>query len=98
MVTIPTFIVSGTGFGDENLVISGVQLEQIYKTLPDNIIKVMARGKKAGHGDMLSFPNGYMIAWFMWQLKGDLEAKSAFQGNLPEIIQNKLYQDQVINK
>lgn len=98
LITIPTFIISGTGSGDEDLVVSGKQLIQIYEKLPDNITKVMGRRKQAGHGDMLSFPNGYMVAWFMWQLQGDPEAETAFKGNSPEIIQNKLYQDQKINE
>ncbi len=98
LITIPTFIISGTGSGDEDLVVSGKQLTRIYEELPDNITKVMGRRKQAGHGDMLSFPNGYMVAWFMWQLQGDPEAATAFQGDFPEIVQNKLYQDQRINE
>ncbi|AUW23303.1 hypothetical protein C6562_10415 [Streptococcus suis] len=38
----------------------------------------------------------YMVAWFMWRLQGAPEAETAFQGNSPEIVQNKLYQDQRI--
>ncbi|HEL1546701.1 TPA: lipase [Streptococcus suis] len=96
LISVPTFLVSGTGAGDEDLVVSGKQLTQIYEKLPATITKIMARRKEAGHGDMLSLPNGYMVAWFMWQLQGDYEAETAFQGNSPEIVQNKLYQDQRI--
>ncbi len=46
---------------------------------------------------MLSFADGYMTAWFMWQLQGDTEAANAFIGENPEIMNNKLYQDQQIN-
>lgn len=37
---------------------------------------------------------GYVTAWFMWQLQGDEEASRAFIGNSPEIMNNDLYQDQ----
>ncbi|HFR3545395.1 TPA: lipase, partial [Streptococcus suis] len=96
LISVPTFLVSGTGGGYEDLVVSGKQLTQIYETLPATITKVMARRKEAGHGDMLRLPNGYMVAWFMWRLQGAPEAETAFQGNSPEIVQNKLYQDQRI--
>ncbi|HGA1153644.1 TPA: lipase [Streptococcus suis] len=96
LISVPTFLVSGTGGGYEDLVVSGKQLTQIYETLPATITKVMARRKEAGHGDMLRLPNGYMVAWFMWRLQGAPEAEAAFQGNSPEIVQNKLYQDQRI--
>ncbi|AER43637.1 lipase [Streptococcus suis A7] len=96
LISVPTFLVSGTGGGYEDLVVSGKQLTQIYETLPATITKVMARRKEAGHGDMLRLPNGYMVAWFMWRGGGGAEAETAFQGNSPEIVQNKLYQDQRI--
>ena len=49
------------------------------------------------HGDMLYNADGYVTAWFMWQLQGDEEASKAFDGNNPEILENKIYQDQKID-
>ncbi len=49
------------------------------------------------HDDMLYKAEGYVTAWFMWQLQGDAEAAKAFTGDNPEIMQNNLYQDQKID-
>lgn len=57
----------------------------------------MARRKDADHGDMLYFADGYVTAWFMWQLQGDSEAAKAFVGDNAEILSNELYQDQKSN-
>lgn len=46
------------------------------------------------HDDMLYKADGYVTAWFMWQLQGDENAATAFIGNDPEILKNPLYQDQ----
>ena len=97
LVNVPIFFVSSTGNADENLVVSGEQLEDIYNDVPDSVTKIMARRTGADHGEMLSFADGYMTAWFMWQLQGDTEAANAFIGENPEIMNNKLYQDQQIN-
>lgn len=97
LITVPTFLVSGTGISDEKLVISGENLKEIYSLIPDDVQKVMARRKKAEHGDMLSHADGYMTAWFMWQLRDDAEAAKAFTDVDGEIFINKLYQDQVSN-
>ena len=97
LISIPVFLVSSTGSSDENLVVSGVQLQEIYDSVPNTVTKVMARRTNAEHGDMLSFADGYMTAWFMWQLQGDEEAAKAFIGDSPEIMNNPLYQDQKIN-
>lgn len=96
-ITIPTFFVSSTGNGDENLVVSATQLQEIYDAVPDTVTKVMARRKDADHGDMLSVADGYMTAWFRWLLQGDDEAATAFIGNNAELMRNNLYQDQRVN-
>ena len=54
----------------------------------------MAVRKGAAHGDMLYSADGYVTAWFMWQLQGDSEAAKAFVGNNPELLSNAMYQDQ----
>ena len=97
LITVPIFLVSSTGNSDENLVVSGTQLKEIYDIIPGTVTKVMVRRTNADHGDMLSFADGYMTAWFMWQLKGDTEAAKAFVGDNPEILSNSLYQDQSID-
>ena len=57
----------------------------------------MAVRKGAAHGDMLYSADGYVTAWFMWQLLGDSEAAKAFVGNNPELLSNAMYQDQRID-
>lgn len=97
LISVPIFLVSSTGNSDENLVVSGTQLQEIYEAVPDTVTKVMARRTGADHGDMLSFADGYMTAWFMWQLQGDEEAAKVFTGDSPEIMTNELYTDQQID-
>lgn len=45
---------------------------------------------------MLYSADGYVTAWFMWQLQGDEEASKAFVGSDAEIVKNRLYQN--VNK
>ena len=97
LISVPVVLVSSTGDSDENLVVSGTQLQEIYNAIPDNVTKVIARRTSADHGDMLSFADGYMTAWFMWQLQGDENAAKAFIGNTPELFSNPLYTDQKTN-
>ena len=96
-ISIPILLLSSTGDADENLVVNYQQLESIYNHIPDTTKKVMARRKDANHGDMLYFSDGYVTAWFMWQLQNDKEASKAFVGDNPEIMNNDLYQEQRIN-
>ena len=96
LISVPIFLVSSTGGGDENLVVSGTQLQEIYNAVPETVTKIMARRTGADHGDMLTFADGYMTAWFMWQLRGDGDAAKAFVGEDAEILRNLLYQDQKI--
>ena len=63
LISIPVFFVSSMGNGDENLVVSGTQLQEIFDAVPDTVTKVMARRTDAEHGDMLSVADGYMTAW-----------------------------------
>ena len=96
-ITVPIFLVSSTGNGDENLVVSGTQLKEIYEAVPVTVTKVMARRTNADHGDMLYSADGYMTAWFRWQLMGDTQAAKAFVGDNPELLSNAMYQDQRID-
>ncbi len=43
LITVPTFLVSGTGQVDENIIISLSQLNDIYNEIPENVDKVMIR-------------------------------------------------------
>lgn len=81
--------------GTENDVITPDNMEKSYAKVGSQ--KVMAVRKKAAHGDMLYIADGYVTAWFMWQLQGDEEAAKAFVSENPEIMINELYQDQKVN-
>ncbi|QAR31760.1 hypothetical protein EQP59_10610 [Ornithobacterium rhinotracheale] len=54
---------------------------------------MMARRAHTGHGEMLYSADGYITAWLMWQLKGDVNAQKAFVGKNAEIRTNPNYQD-----
>ena len=64
---------------------------EMYNKIPSS--KVMLRRIGSEHVQMLYSADGYVTAWFMWQLQGDEEAGKAFIGDNPEIRNNKLYQD-----
>lgn len=91
-----TLMLASTGQTDSKI----APLENIQKTyqdIPDDVIKVMARRNDCDHGEMLYYADGYVTAWFMWQLQEDIYAASAFTGDEPEIMRNPLYQDQLID-
>ena len=46
---------------------------------------------------MLYSADGYVTAWFMWQLQNDPNAAKAFTGDTPELANNELYQEQRID-
>ena len=86
--TIPIFLLAGT----EKDIISIEKLEEMYGTI--NSDKAMAVRIGAQHGEMLYSADGYVTAWFMWHLTADENAAQAFIGDTPELIANKLYQNQ----
>lgn len=90
-IKIPILLSAGAGGGDD-WVVTGGQLEEIYEEIPSD--KVMLRRKDTAHGEMLYAANGYVTAWFMWQLQDNEEAGNAFMGDDAEIMKNELYQDQ----
>ena len=53
----------------------------------------MARRSDTHHGLTGTSEDGYVMAWFMWQLQGDEEAAKAFVGEEAEILGNNHYQD-----
>ena len=95
-IHIPIIIFAGTeGDFEMKTVIPTEKLPEIYDKI--DAPKVMVRKKNCEHGDMLYSADGYVTAWFMWQLQGDEEATKAFIGDKPEFIDNELYQEQKID-
>lgn len=88
---IPVMILAGA----PNDVISLEALNDMFHKISSDI--VIARRSKTDHGQMLYSSDGYVTAWFMWQLQGDMYAADAFKGDNPEIMQNLLYQDQLVD-
>ncbi|MGN1382779.1 MAG: hypothetical protein ACI4W2_08190 [Eubacterium sp.] len=93
-VHVPILLISGAGGGDD-WVVTGEQLKAIYDVIPSD--KVAMRRKDTAHSQVLYAPDGYVTAWFMWQLQDDGRAAKAFTGAHPEILTNKHYQDQQIS-
>lgn len=92
LVDIPTLLLAGDkGDFETKLVLPIEKMKQTYNKL--NGTKVMARKKECEHGQMLYSADGYVTAWFMWQLKGDQNAAKAFIGNNAELKSNNLYHD-----
>ena len=95
-VKIPIFILAGTsGEFEIETVIPFTEYQKMYDKITSP--KVQARRTGMTHDDMLYKAEGYVTAWFMWQLQGDEEAGKAFIGDNPELLTNKMYQDQRIN-
>ena len=95
-INIPLMIVAGTkGDFETKLVIPIEKMIKMYNKIPSD--KVMMRKTGYEHGEMLYVADGYVTAWLMWQLQNDNDAAKAFTGDTPEIMNNKLYQDQKID-
>lgn len=95
-INIPLIIVAGTkGDFETQLVIPIEKMIEMYNKIPSD--KVMMRKTGYEHGEMLYVADGYVTAWLMWQLQNDNDAAKAFTGDTPEIMNNKLYQDQKID-
>lgn len=107
-IKIPYFMAAGTGATDDKGVAditkeyAGVaplaSLIENYETISDDVFKVRARATGAEHEDMLARSDGYMTAWMLWQLRGDEEAATVFNGKAAEILHNNNWQDVVKNK
>lgn len=91
LINTPIMLMSGAGGGDD-WVVTGEQLEEIYNDISGG--KIMVRRKDTPHGYMHYSAEGYVVAWFMWLLRGDENAAKAFTGDSPEIMSNSMYQDQ----
>ena len=101
-VTIPYFMVAGTGKSDDSgsdpeTSYGGVSplsaLTANYNSISDDVQKVRARAVDAEHVQMLMRSDGYMTAWMLYQLAGDEEAAAVFDGENAEILHNNNWQD-----
>ena len=84
---IPTMVLAGV----EKDIITPEGAQKLYDAMDDH--KVLALHTDVDHGKMLYSADGYVTAWFMWQLKGDAEAAKVFVGEDAELLRNPLYQD-----
>ncbi len=92
-IDIPTLMLAGTeGDFEMKLVIPYEKMDEMFEKI--DAPKCMARKNGCEHGDMLYSADGYVTAWFMWQLQNDMRAAAAFTGEMPEIFSNELYQKQ----
>lgn len=95
-INCPIFLLAGTsGEFEIDIVIPFEQMEKMYDKI--TVPKIMARRVDMTHDDMLYKAEGYVTAWFMWQLQGDENAARAFVGENPELLTNTMYQDQKID-
>ena len=95
-VHVPVFIIAGTaGEFEIETVIPFEKLSDMYEELDSP--KAMTRRTGAEHANTVTDADGYVTAWFMWQLQQDAEAAKAFTGNDPELLINPLYQDQRVS-
>ena len=101
-VTIPYFMVAGTGKSDDSgsdpeTSYGGVSplsaLTSNYDSISDDVQKIRARAVGAEHEQMLMRSDGYMTAWMLYQLAGDEEAAAVFVGENAEILHNNNWQD-----
>ena len=102
-ITIPYFMTAATGESDDrgiediNSDFAGVaplkSLIKIYDAMPDDVTKIRARVTGAEHTEMQMKTDGYMTAWFLWQLCEDEDAGKVFIGDDAEILHNSNWQD-----
>lgn len=95
-VEIPVLMLAGTqGEFETEMVIPFQAMTAMYDRL--SVPKAMARRTDSDHGGMLYKADGYVTAWFLWQLQGNEEAGRAFTGEDPELARNVFYQDARVN-
>lgn len=97
-IQIPCFMTAGTlqsdAGNDKDAGIAPLwSLQANYEDISDDVMKIYARRVGAEHGEMLAKADGYMTAWFMYQLKGDAEAGKVFISENAEILDNENWQD-----
>lgn len=91
-INCPILMLAGTSGKFETETVTPIaEMNKMYEKISSP--KVMARRIGMTHDDILYKAQGYVTAWFMWQLQGDEEAGQAFTGENVEILNNELYQD-----
>ncbi|MCI8915051.1 MAG: hypothetical protein HFF26_00055 [Oscillospiraceae bacterium] len=90
-MTTPTLILAAP----ENDVITPDGVKGLADVIPAGTVRALRPGMD--HGRMLYSADGYVTAWFMWQLQGDQNAAKAFAGESPEILNNPMYQDVAVD-
>lgn len=88
---IPTLVLAA----DENEVITPDGVKGLSDAIPAGTVTALRSGMD--HGKMLYSADGYVTAWFMWQLQGDQDAAKAFVGEHPEILHNTMYLDVAVD-
>ena len=88
-------IAGTTGEFETEAVIPLEKMIEMYNKILSS--KAMLRKVGVEHGQRLYSADGYVTVWLMWQLQGDKEAAKAFIGDQPELLINKIYQDQQIS-
>ena len=108
-INIPYFMTAGTGNTDDNggsihddKNLAGIaplaSLVENYDGITAEVFKLRARVTGAEHQDMLHLTDGYMTAWMLYHLQGDIEAASVFVGENADILTNNGWQDVEKNK
>lgn len=97
-VNIPIAIFAGTGNIDSQLITPLDGMMKMYDNAISSPYVLIARKSGYDHGETAVQTDGYMTAWFMYWLQGDEEAGKAFVGDNPEIMNNKLYQNQKLRR
>ena len=101
-VSAPAFLIAGTKSDEAGYMLDsgicplGMGLIANMKAINNDNV-VIGRIKDAWHVDTQAESQAYAIAWFMWTLKGDEFAATAFTGEGAELFNNNKWQD-VYNK
>lgn len=90
-IAIPTLVLAAA----ENDVITPDGVVSLFEEMKSDKVTALRAGMD--HGKMLYSADGYVTAWFMWQLQGDQDAAKAFVGESPEILNNPMYQDVAVD-
>ena len=90
-LSIPCFMLSGTGIWDNGIVTSLSSLQECFAACKGETY--IARRKGYDHEEMLQAADSYVVAWFLYTLKGDEEAAKVFTGDQAELFNNPNWQD-----
>lgn len=98
LIKVPYFAIAGTGTVDANIITPLASMQQNYNQMQAGIPAVMGRVKNVDHGNTVQNASGYLNAWFLYTLKGDMAAGAAFRGANPEISTNTDRWQDVVTK